>query len=54
MKLNIKRMEMKTEMGIGISMTMGRIGVNLAHPTRLGPGPCGLGPKKPILKKSPY
>jgi len=24
----------------------------LAQPTRLGPGPCGLGPKKPPSKKS--
>jgi len=28
-------------------------GVNLAQPTRLGPGPCGLGLKMPTLKKSP-
>jgi len=27
--------------------------VNLAQPTRLGPGPCGLGLKKPTLKKAP-
>jgi len=26
-------------------------GVNLVQPTRLSPGPCGLGPKKPTLKK---
>jgi len=27
-------------------------GVNLAQPTGFGPGPCGLGPKKPTLKKA--
>jgi len=35
---------------------MGRAGprgVNLAQPTGLGPDPCGLGPKKPTLKKAP-
>ena len=26
--------------------------VNLAQPTGLGPGPCGLRPKKPTLKKA--
>ena len=28
-------------------------GVNLAQPTGFGPGPCGRGPKKLTLKKSP-
>jgi len=28
-------------------------GVNLAQSTGFGPGPCGLGPKKLTLKKSP-